>query len=150
MSTEVKNLGFNSTCMVTVKQFKQLADHPSKPQNSDGFRVDKNGKLPVMLVGLAGKNINANVLSGSSAELYGFTVGNTYGVQITEKEPTEYDGVMTRQFDFSIIMHYTSIVNIMKDTKEMGAPSLEIVRPVKEKILEGAGDGKNILKNSNF
>ena len=148
MSTEVKNLGFNSFCIVTANQFFKKADD-GQPCNSQGYKVDKNGKLPVLLDTVAGKNINANVISGTQAELLGFKLNTTYGIMIQETEPTEYNGVMIRQFRISIKMVYIDFLDIMEQAKRIGAPSLEIVRPVKERITETSGRN-NPLKNGKF
>lgn len=151
MSTEVKNLGFNSFCIVTANQFLKKAED-GQPCDSRGYKVDKNGNLPILLDTVAGKNINANVISGTQAELLGIKVGNTYGIQITETDPTEYEGKMTRQFRFAVKFHYTSFIAIQSEAKEMGAPSLEIVRPVREIDPAGATSGKggNPFKGTTF
>jgi hypothetical protein len=56
---------------------------------------DKNGNMPVILVPLAGKVPNRNVISGTSAEVLGFEVGKRYFVAFNETEPSEEYG---RQF----------------------------------------------------
>jgi len=66
---------------------------------------DKKGMEPILLKPFAGTSPRGlNIISGTSAELQGFTVGKTCVVSATEGEPyTKADGSVVRSFNFDNI-----------------------------------------------
>ena len=71
----------------------------------NGGSPDKNGNDPILLKPFAGTSPRGlNIISGTSAELQGFTVGKTCVVSATEGEPyTKADGSVVRSFNFDNI-----------------------------------------------
>lgn len=67
--------------------------------------VDKNGKTPLILDPISGTSPRGlNVISGTSAELSGFTPGKCYAVKAVESEPyTDDKGNTTRSFNFNSV-----------------------------------------------
>jgi hypothetical protein len=52
--------------------------------------IDKNGKQAIMLIPIAGKVPNRNVIAGTLAEREGFVAGNTYLAQYRQTESNAY------------------------------------------------------------
>lgn len=124
---------FNEMIVVSVTNF------------SGTTTPDKNGKSSVMLQCIAGKMPNRNVLSGTVAERAGFEVGKTYLVQCRERG---YDQVFGTDFTFVKIQELTSGLDIIKATKELGAPEIiTIGRPEGfENAYERKGDAVESLQ----
>ena len=108
---------FNSICTVFVHKFV-----------SEKAKVDKNGKDPVKLRPIAGRCIDANVISGTSAEVYGFELGKSYVVAINEVDAIEKDGKSFRQFKFTNLGE-AGPIELMK----IGIVPVEIVNVLPEK-----------------
>lgn len=84
---------------------------------NNGGAVDKNGNMPIMLRPVAGKLPNRFVISGTIAANEGFEVGDSYLIDITEREP---DAQYGRQFQFRKLMTISSPLELVKITKELG------------------------------
>ena len=70
---------YTSNAVVLVQSFQGKKDTPAKP--------DKNGKMPVILVAVAGQVPSiGSVLSGTVAERAGLVVGKTHVVTFSERE----------------------------------------------------------------
>lgn len=84
---------------------------------NNGGVADKNGNMPIMLRPVAGKLPNRFVISGTVAANEGFEVGQSYLIDITEREA---DAQYGRQFQYRRLMTITSPLELVKITKELG------------------------------
>lgn len=103
---------FNSIFVASVQPFTGTNDNPAQE--------DKNGKMPVVLVGVAGKYPDKRVLSGTVAERAGLEVHNTYLVSTQE---TEADAQYGRQFNFTNLGKM-NMADIISAKKELGAATM--------------------------
>ncbi len=78
--------------------------------------ADVNGLMPVILIPVAGKMPNRNVLSGTIASNMGIEVGKTYLFQVRETEP---DPEFGRRFVFTKL-HEMSAMDIVETTAKLG------------------------------
>ncbi len=78
--------------------------------------LDKNGKQALILLPVAGKIPNRNILAGTTAERAGFESGKSYLVTVRETESNEYG----RQFQWTKVCEVSSPLEIIKATKELG------------------------------
>jgi hypothetical protein len=78
--------------------------------------LDKNGKQALILLPVAGKIPNRNILAGTTAERGGFEPGHSYLVTVRETEANEYG----RQFQWTKVCEVSSPLEIIKATKELG------------------------------
>lgn len=79
--------------------------------------LDRNGKQAVILIPVAGKMPNRNIISGTVAEREGFELGKTYLASFREVEANEYG----RQFQWSKITQVDNPLHIIEATKSLGA-----------------------------
>lgn len=103
---------FNETIVVTITDF------------SGTTTPDKNGLMPVMLQCIAGTMPNRNVLSGTVAERTGFEVGKTYLANVRE---AGYDDDFGDDYTFIKVAEITSALDIVRATKELGAPRIQFI-----------------------
>ncbi len=100
------NGSFDCKVAVTVKNFMR-------------GNVDRNGKNPVMLVNMAGKMPNRNVLSGTVAENQGFELGKTYLARVREVESNNYG----RQFNWTSVKELDAL-EILDMEDRLGSPEV--------------------------
>lgn len=87
-----------------------------------GKEADKNGLTNVYLTAVAGKIPNqAQVISGTVAEKAGLVIGKTLLVMIDEKPAVMYEGVLTRQFNHTVLGEVKPS-EILGLRKELGNP----------------------------
>ena len=110
--------------------FKGLIIAAAKSFNQGS--ADKNGKMPIILVVVAGKCPNRTVLSGTVAENEGFEIGKTYLVQVTETEP---DAEYGRRFTFTKLAE-ASLMDIISAPKAIGQPEVFDVSEAESKSTE--------------
>lgn len=89
--------------LVTVKEFGRES-------------LDKNGKQAIILIPVAGKMPNRNIIAGTTAEREGFEIGKTYLVSCREVDANDYG----RQFQWSKITHVDNPLHIIEATKSLG------------------------------
>lgn len=105
--------------VVNVQQFR----------TSEGLSTDKNGKQDVILLPIAGKIPNRQVLAGTIAESNGFVVGKTYLVNITKLEPTDKAAESRNlaeyphQFNWTVLKELDAF-EILQASKELGSPEV--------------------------
>ena len=87
--------------------------------------ADINGLMPVILIPVAGKMPNRNVLSGTVASNMGIEVGKTYLFQVRETEP---DPEFGRRFVFTKL-HEMSAMDIVETTAKLGQGVIFSVEP---------------------
>lgn len=93
---------------------------PFTGPDSNPASADKNDKMPIILVGVAGKYPDKRVLSGTVAERAGFEPHNTYLVSVQEGESDKEYG---RQFTYTNLGKM-NMADIISAKKELGAASM--------------------------
>lgn len=78
--------------------------------------LDKNGKQAIILVPVAGKIPNRNVISGTIAERAGLEAGKSYLVSVNETDKSEKFG---RQFQFNKVSE-CSVMDIVNSVSLLG------------------------------
>lgn len=94
---------FNSIVAATVSQF-------------NNGKADKNGLMPVILIPVAGRIPNRNVLSGTVADNMGVEIGSTYLFKVTEVEPDEQYG---RRFTYTPLAKL-GVIEILEAKTKLG------------------------------
>lgn len=110
----MKNIGM---AVVTVQAFR----------TSEGVSTDKNGKQNVILIPVAGRIPNRQVLAGTVAEQAGLEIGKTYLVNITKLEPDDKQAESRNLEEFPHQFNWTKLsemspLDIIKAPKDLGAP----------------------------
>lgn len=90
---------------------------------SERATEDKNGMLPVILIGIAGEIPNKTVISGTVAQRMGIYEGSIYLFQADE---TESDPMYGRQFSFMAISKELSAIETLQASDFVG--KLKIVK----------------------
>jgi len=103
---------YSTTAVVVAKEFSETSEKPAT--------VDKHGKYPIILVPVAGKIPNRQVISGTVADREGFSINQTYMVQVIERES---DAQYGRQFTFTNLGQLGG-VDVIKAAKELGEASV--------------------------
>ena len=85
-------------------------------------KTDKRGKMPVMLMSLAGQSISHNIISGTVAIKEGFEIDKIYNIMVSEGAENDYG----RQFSF-VNLGELQGVELAKTIKEYGAVEIEDV-----------------------
>lgn len=98
---------FNSIAAATVAQF-------------NNGKADKNGLMPVILIPVAGRMPNRNVLSGTVADNMGIKVEETYLFKVTEVEPDEEFG---RRFNYTPLAKL-GVIEILEAQTKLGDGSI--------------------------
>ena len=119
----------NGQVITAVKEFFGSKERPAK--------ADTNELMPVILDIISGEYPTKRILSGTTAKLFGFEVGNVYLAKYEEKEEDEDYG---RQFNWSVIMKL-SLEDVITHSMKFGAPqAIEVMNkvslPVEEKIIK--------------
>ncbi len=94
---------FNGIVAATVSQF-------------NSGKADKNGLMPVILIPVAGRIPNRNVLSGTVADNMGVEIGSTYLFKITEVEPDKEYG---RRFTYTPLSKL-GVLEILEAQQKLG------------------------------
>ena len=84
---------------------------------SEKASEDKNGLLPVILLGIAGEIPSRSVISGTFAVNMGIEPGNVYLFQATEQEE---DVIYGRKFSFMPISQSLSAVEVLQAKQYLG------------------------------
>lgn len=134
METNVNYFGLFSAVEYTIKGAE------GDRVNSDGYKVDKNGKLPIMLTLLSGEcpvahsSHKGQLLSGTIAERLKIEAGKTFFLSITSEEDETYCAT----FQYSVLASNMSPLDIIKTQKELGSP--RVVNVVAPKASSSVAD----------
>jgi len=84
---------------------------------SEKATSDKNGLMPVILIGIAGEIPNRTVISGTYASNMNLEVGNVY---LFQGEELEEDPMFGRQFSFRTISKELSAIETLQASSYVG------------------------------
>ena len=104
--------------------------------------IDKNGKQAVILLPVAGKIPNRNVLAGTTAERSGFETGKSYLTSVRETEASDEFG---RQFAWTKICEVTSPLEIIKSTELLGEGGIYEVEDTEQSVETNASKKNEVL-----
>lgn len=96
---------------------------------SERASEDKNGLMPVILLGIAGEIPSRSVISGTYAQNMGIVPGYVYLFQATEKEEDLEYG---RQFSFLPISSNLSAVEVLQAKQYLGKLKIVNVEGLEE------------------
>ena len=92
--------------------------------------LDKNGKQAIILLPVAGKIPNRNVISGTIAEREGLEAGKSYLCTVRENEASKEFG---RQFSFSKVAE-ASVMDIINSSATLGEAGVYDATAVAEAV----------------
>lgn len=139
METNVNYFGLFSAVEYTIKGAE------GDRVNSDGYKVDKNGKLPIMLTLLSGEcpvahsSHKGQLLSGTIAERLKIEPGKTFFLSITSEPDEEYGAT----FQYSVLASNMSPLDIINTQKELGTP--RVINVVTPKASTASTDASKVF-----
>lgn len=94
---------------------------------------DKNGLMPVILLGIAGEMPSKNVISGTLSENMNLTIGDVYLFNAKEQDP---DPVYGRNFTFMKLSSSLGAIELLQASDFVGPLRIVDVESVQNNSLE--------------